>query len=70
MQRLPEEMEIARSRLKEVQRSPKQAEAPSSVWVRLAAAFWAQLLGNPGTVTSLRLPSGKVVRQSATLEFM
>ena len=50
-------------------RNHKQADAPSTIWVRLACAFWAQLLCSPGRVTSLRLPSGKAVRQSATLEF-
>lgn len=51
-------------------RNHKQTDAPLTVWVRLACAVWAQLLCSPGTVTSVRLPSGKVVRQSATLEFM
>ncbi len=40
------------------------------VWGGLAAAFWAQLLGTPGTVSVTRLPSGRVVRQDATLQFM
>ena len=40
------------------------------VWGSLAAAFWAQLLGTPGTVSVTRLPSGRVVRQDATLQFM
>jgi len=42
----------------------------SSVWVRLAAAFWAKMLGTSGTVKSLRMPSGKSAFQDATLQFM
>ena len=41
----------------------------TTVWGSLAAAFWAQLLGTRGAVSATRLPSGRVVRQDATLQF-
>ena len=67
--------DLGRTRVDLAERSPvsrslNQTDPPPTVWLRLAAAFRAQLLGNPGTVTSLRLSSGKAVHQSATLEFL
>ena len=54
-----------------VQRQEKQVKpVQTMVWGSLAAAFWAQLLGTQVAVSVTRLPSGRVVRQDATLQFM
>ena len=41
-----------------------------SVWVRLATAFWAKLMGVSGPISTTRLSSGKTVQQDATLQFL
>ena len=41
-----------------------------SLWVRLATAFWAKLMGVSGPIVVMRLSSGKIVQQDATLQFL